>query len=217
MEAETGPPNAAAVLARNRREPAPHPGPEVQRDFLTPLGQDAASLAPLIGMETEPLRRMLAGIDSIDVETAIRLARSLQINPQILVERQARSDFARLRDDITLETIPLLVNNGRFVFPESGFMCGRLSGLRENSGYGGVRDETLGFFPDDDDADGAPPRAYSLEFGAKLRVYDSTGDVVWIGVVLRGLDGRPLLPFVRPNQWIDWFTSRRRADYVPAS
>jgi addiction module HigA family antidote len=217
MKAQTGPSIAPLGFARNRREPAAHPGPELVRDFLTPLGLDAAALAPLIGMPAEPLRQMLAGDASIDVETAIRLARSLQINPKLLVERQARADFARLRRNDDLETIPLLPNDGRIVFPASGFMRGRLAGLRENSGYGGVRDETLGFFADEEDEASPPRKAYSLEFGAKLRVYDLLGDVIWTGVVLRGLDGRPLLPYVRPNEWIDWFTSRRRADYVPAS
>jgi addiction module HigA family antidote len=210
-------PVAALDFARNRREPAAHPGPELMRDFLTPLGLDAASLAPMIGMAAEPLQRMLAGEESIDVETAIRLARSLQINPKLLVERQARSDFARLRDNSELESIPLLVNDGRVQFPETGFMHGRLAGLRENSGYGGVRDETLGFFMDNGDDISPPQKAYSIEFGAKLRVYEAPGKVIWTGVVLRTLDGRPLLPYVRPNVWIEWFTGRRRADYVPAS
>jgi len=217
MKAQTGPPITAFGLARNRRVPAAHPGPLLERDFLTPLGLDAASLAPLIGMEAEPLRRMLAGIDSIDVATAIRLARSLQINPQTLIERQARADFARLRNDAELEAIPLLINDGRVTFPESGFLRGRLAGLRENSPHGGVRDETLGFFADESADDSPPRKAYSLEFGAKLRVYDALGSVFWTGVVLRGLDGRLLLPYARPDEWIDWFMARRRADYIPAA
>jgi len=215
MKAQARPPIAALELARNRRVPAAHPGPELVRDFLTPLGLDAQSLAPLIGMEAAPLERMLAGIDSIDVETAIRLARSLQINPKLLVERQARADFARLRRNEQLETIPLLVSDGRIRFPETGFIRGRLAGLRENSQHGGVRDETLGFFADDSAGDSPPHKAYSLEFGAKLRVYDALGNVFWTGVVLRGLDGRLLLPYARPNEWIEWFVTSRRADYVP--
>jgi addiction module HigA family antidote len=215
MKAQIAPPIAALELARNRRVPAAHPGPDLQRDFLTPLGLDADSLAPLIGMDAEPLRRMLSGTDSIDVETAIRLARSLQINPKLLVERQARADFARLRRNTELESIPLLVSDGRIAFPETGFIRGRLAGLRENSPQGGVRDETLGFFADDAADDSPPRKAYSLEFGAKLRVYDALGNVFWTGVVLRGLDGRLVLPFARPSEWIDWFTTRRRADYLP--
>jgi addiction module HigA family antidote len=215
MKAQTGPPIVTLELARNRRAPAVHPGPQLERDFLAPLGLDAASLAPLIGMEAERLRRMLAGIDSIDVPTAIRLARSLQINPQTLIERQARADFAKARVDAELESVPLLVNDGRVSFPASGFLRGRLAGLRENSPNGGVRDETLGFFADASADDSPPHKAYSLEFGGKLRVYDALGNVFWTGVVLRGLDGRMLLPYARPSEWIDWFTASRRADYLP--
>jgi len=215
MKASTGPSIAPLELARNRRVPAAHPGPQLQRDFLAPLGLDAASLAPLVGMEAARLRRMLDGVESIDVETAIRLARSLQINPQTVIERQARADFARLRRDAELESIPLLVNDGRVTFPESGFLRGRLAGLRENSPHGGVRDETLGFFADETADDSPPHKAYSLEFGAKLRVYDALGNVFWTGVILRGLDGRPLLPYARPSEWIEWFVTSRRADYVP--
>ncbi len=207
----------ALEVVRNRREPASHPGPGIQQDYLTPLGLDAASLAPQIGMDAARLQRMLAGIDPIDVETAIRLARSLQINPRLLIERQARYDFARLRQDPALSSIPLLANDGRITFPETGFIRGRLAGLRENSLYGGVRDETLGFFADEPDGSYEAAGGYTLEFGSKLRVYDARGDVEWVGVVLRTLDGRPLLPFVRPNEWINWFVNRRRADYVPAA
>jgi addiction module HigA family antidote len=204
-------------VVRNRREPAAHPGPAILRDYLTPLGFDAAGLAPQIGIDASRLQRMLAGNETIDVESAIRLARSLQINPRTIVERQARHDFARLRQDEELEAVPVLRNDGRVSFPETGFISGRLAGLRENSLYGGVRDETLGFFADGADGGYPPSHAYSIDVGAMLRVYDAEGAVIYVGVVMRTLEGRPLLPFVRPSEWIDWFTNRHRADYVEPS
>jgi addiction module HigA family antidote len=204
---------AELELVRNRREPASHPGPAIQRDYLTPLNFDAAGLAKQVGMDAVRLQRMLDGTESIDVESAIRLARSLQLNPRTIVERQARHDFARLRNNAELESIPVLSNDGRVDFPEAGYLRGRLSGLRENSPYGGVRDETLGFFADGNDDTYPPSHAYSLEPGAKLRIYGEGGDVIYVGVFMRNLEGRPLLPFVRPNVWINWFTDRLRADY----
>jgi addiction module HigA family antidote len=216
MEAKTAARIAALEIVANRREPAEHPGPAIAREFLAPLGHDAASFAPTIGIAVERLERMLAGTESIDVESAIRLARSLQINPKLLIERQARHDFARLRRNEALESIPLLVNDGRVAFPEHGFIPGRLAGLRENSPYAEVRDETLGFFADGSEDDSPPQKAYSLELGGKLRVYDEAGRVpIWNGVILRSFEGRTILPYVRPSEWIEWFTGRRRADYVP--
>jgi addiction module HigA family antidote len=197
----------------SRRVATVHPGPAIQRDYLTPIGFGAADLAPQIGMDAGRLERMLAGTEPIDIESAIRLARALQINPRIIVERQARHDFTRLRENREIETVPVLRNDGRVTFPETGYIHGRLVGLRENSPYGGVRDETLGFFPDD--SPGHPPlHIYSLEVGAKLRVYDPASEVSYVGVVMRTLEGRPLLPFVRPTDWIVWFAERYRADYV---
>lgn len=199
-------------IVPSRREPALHPGPAIQRDYLAPIDFGADDVAPQIGMDAGRLARMLAGTESIDIESAIRLARALQINPGIIVERQARHDFASLREDREIEAVPVLRNDGRLTFPQTGYMRGRLVGLRENSLYGGVRDATLGFFPDD--APGHPPlHIYSLEVGAKLRVYDPQSTVAYVGVVMRTFEGRPLLPFVRPSEWIVWFTERYRADY----
>jgi addiction module HigA family antidote len=216
MEVKTAARIAALELVANRREPATHPGPAILSYFLAPLGHDAASFAPLIGMPVQRLERMLTGNETIDVESAIRLARSLQINPKLLVERQARYDFAQLRRDEALEAIPLLKDDGRVAFPESGFIRGRLAGLRDTSAYGGVRDETLGFFSDAGQGETPPEKAYPLDFGAKLRIYDEAAETaVWTGVVLRNLEGRILLPYVRPSVWIEWFASRRRADFIP--
>jgi len=199
----------------SRREPAPHPGPALQREYLDPLGIDAATLAAQIDIDPERLQRMLAGVDSIDVETAIRLARSLQINPKLLMERQVRHDFAIRRADPELEALPVLANDGFVTFPDHGFLRGGLVGIREASGWGEVRPETLAFFADGRDDD-LSNRIYEIKRGARLRVYKADGEVEWIGVVLQSLEGRPLLPFVRPKEWQAWFANHRRADFIPA-
>jgi addiction module HigA family antidote len=201
---------------RSRRQAAPHPGPAIARDYLAPLGLDAASLAEQIGMDAELLAAMLAGDISIDVETAVRLSRSLQLNPQTLMEMQLRHDFARARANGAIESIPVLAADGRVGFPGEGFLRGRLAGLRESSGYGEVRFETLAFF-----ADVTPGRdiltcMFDIRLGARLRIYGSDGVPLWTGIVLETFDGKPLLPYARPSTWIDWFTNRLRADFVPA-
>ncbi len=205
-----------AESADNRRRPAPHPGPDIKRDYLAPLGLDVATLARHVGMEVASLTAMLAGERSIDVATAIRLGRSLQINPQLVMERQTRHDFAMLRDDDELEQIEVLPSGGDFPFPASGYLCGRLAGLRETWGYGEVRPETLGFLADaDSDGQDVRLRLHELKTGSRLRVYDPSGAPLWVGVVLETLEGQPLLPFARPGSWIGWFVHRYRADFVP--
>ena len=199
-----------------RRQAAPHPGPGILHGYLEPLGLDAASLAAQIGMEASLLGAMLSGEKSIDVETAVRLSRSLQLNPQTLMEMQMRHDFACARSNDRLETIPVLAADGRVRFPEDGFLRGRLAGLRETTGYGEVRFETLGFFADPKPGQDVLVCMYDIRLGARLRIYGPDGRPVWTGVVLETLDGKPLLPYARPNTWIEWFAGRERADFVPA-
>ncbi|MDQ2908016.1 MAG: HigA family addiction module antitoxin [Candidatus Eremiobacteraeota bacterium] len=202
---------------RNRRQPAPHPGPSIKRKYLDPLGVRVATLAAHIGMQATALQPMLAGETSIDVETAIRLGRALQLNPQIIMERQVKHDFLVLRDDEGLESIDVLPPDGRFPFPEKAFLRGRLAGLRETWGYGDVRPETLGFLADaESDGQDLRLRLHELGTGSRLRVYAPNGEVLWVGVVMETLEGQPLLPSVRPGTWIGWFVQRYRADFTPA-
>lgn len=198
-----------------RRQAAPHPGLTIALEHLVPLNLDAASLAAQIGMDADVLQEMLGGQRSIDVETAVRLSRSLQLNPKILMEQQTRHDFARARENVALESIPVLAADGRVVFPKTGFLRGRLAGLRESSGYGEVRFETLGFHADPAEGQSIVECMYDIRRGAQLRIYDSEGAPMWTGVVLETLDGKPLLPYARPNTWIEWFANRTRADFVP--
>lgn len=212
------PARSAAAEEHTRRQPAPHPGPPLKRDYLDPLGVEAAILARHIGMKATVLQAMLAGDTAIDVETAIRLGRALQLNPQLIMERQVRHDFLVLRDDQELESIEVLPRNERFPFPEVGYLRGRLAGLPQTWGYGDVRPETLGFLADAEfDGQDLRLRLHELGIGTRLRVYAPSGEVVWVGVVMRTLEGQPLLPSVRPGVWIGWFVQRYRADFTCAS
>jgi addiction module HigA family antidote len=202
--------------ASSRRAPATHPGPELQRDYLDPLRLETPALAAQIGMDPERLGRMLGGFEPIDVETAIRLARSLQINPRTLMERQISYDFAVLRNDPGLCSIAVLADEGRVPFPDFGFLRGELSGLRENWGWGEVRPETLAFFSDGHEDEHPSARMHEIRKGSRLRVYGPAGEIVWVGVVLDSLEGKPLLPYVRPAVWIEWFLNHWRADFFPA-
>ncbi len=202
--------------APGRRQEAPHPGPLIARDYLAPLRLDASSLAAAVGMDGPRLQSMLDGTLGIDVETAVRLSRSLQLNPKRVMELQLRHDFARARDDAALETIPVLRNDGRVTFPADGYLQGRLAGLRATSGYGEVRFDTLGFFQDEAQGGDIRTRMHAIRPGVRLRIYGADELPVWQGIVLASLDGKPLLPYARPNTWIEWFVKRLRADFVGA-
>lgn len=215
---QSGAASSADAGEHNRRQPAPHPGPPLKRDYLDPLGVDAATLSAHINMKATVLLAMLAGETSIDVETAIRLGRALQLNPQAIMERQVRHDFLVLRDDEELESIEVLPRNEHYTFPEVGYLRGRLAGLRETWGYGEVRPETLGFLADAEfDGQDLRFRLHELSRGARLRVYAPSGEVLWVGVIMQTLEGQPLLPSVRPGVWIGWFVQRYRADFTCAS
>ncbi len=200
-----------------RRKAAPHPGPDIKREYLDPIGFDAVALAAQMHMDATRLENMLAGEAPIDVDAAVRLGRSLQLNPKIIMERQLAHDFAVSRADDELENLPVLENDGRFTFPETGFLSGCLTGLRQSWGYGEVRPETLGFFADAQGANDDPrARMYPIDYGSRIRVFDTDGSTLWVGMVLERLEGGPLLPFVRSSDWIEWFVNRLRADFVPA-
>jgi addiction module HigA family antidote len=206
----------APTIAPSRRRPAPHPGPALVRDFLEPLHLDADSLAAAIGMDAAVLAEMLAGKTSIDVETAVRLSRSLQLNPQKLMERQLLHDFAAARDNVRVRSIPVLTPRERVDFPEGGFLRGRLAGLQDTAGFGDVRFETLGFFADPLPGHDMIASMHTIRRGVRLRIYGPDGLPIWVGTVLETLEGNPLLPYARPSTWIEWFVRRFRADFIAA-
>jgi len=201
----------------NRRLPVAHPGPELDRDYLVPLGLLVEDVARHIGMTDAPaLAAMLAGSRSIDVETAIRLGRAFQLNPVEIMERQNRFDFRTARVDETLERIPPIGVGASFAFAEDRALRGSLVGLERPGAYATARIETLGFIADagtlDDDI---RARTYGLEPGSLLRVYEHDGSIAWCGPILHTFDGQPIFSAVRPTQWLPWFTQNHRAAYVP--
>lgn len=201
----------------NRRLPVAHPGPELDRDYLVPLGLSVEAVARHIGVTDAPaLAAMLVGSRSIDVETAIRLARAFQLSPVELMERQNRFDFRTARVDETLERIPPIGVGAAFAFPEDRALRGSLVGLERPDPYAAARIETLGFIADsrtlDDDI---RARTYGLEPGSILRVFERDGTVAWCGPVLHTFDGQPIFAAVRLAQWLPWFTENHRAAYVP--
>jgi len=201
----------------NRRLPVVHPGPELVRDHLAPLGLTAEDVAQHIGLaDVSALAAMLAGRRSIDVETAIRLGRAFQLSPVELMERQNRCDFRAARADDTLERIPPIGVGAAFAFPDDRALRGSLVGLKRPELHAAARVETLGFIadartPDDD----IRARSYDLEPGSLLRIFEHDGVIAWCGPVLHAFDGQPIFAAMRLAEWLPWFTESHRAAYVP--
>ncbi len=193
-----------------RRTAAPHPGPVIKSQFLDPLGISAEALAQQIGLPAERLAAMLEGRTSIDVETAVRLARSLQLPGERLMQMQLRFDFAAARAIPSLQTLASLRPVEPPQFPESGFLRGHLGHAAEDSpGEGSLFfQEELSRAVAGDDYAGL----HALWHGDRLRIYGPAGDPIWTGPILQNLDGRMLLPFVRAEEWQPWFASGYRAD-----
>ncbi len=208
----------AAPRGPDRRRDVAHPGPMLVRQYLEPLGLSPADVARHVGMDAAVLAAMLAGDASIDVDTAIRVGRALQINPRRLMAEMNDHDFAIRRANAVLQAIGVMPDDGRLPFPETGFLRGVLTGLRESWGYEDVRFETLAFVERAQRAE-ADLRSFihPIEQGSLLRVFDRDDAILWSGPVLQTLDGKPFLPYVRPSIWIDWFTDRYAAEYVPVA
>src|SRR5208283_5334149 len=88
-----------------RRAAAPHPGPIIKRQFLDPIGLTPEALADQIGMPAERLAAMLDGRASVDVDAAVRLARSLQVPGERVMQMQVRFDFAAARAVPSLQAV----------------------------------------------------------------------------------------------------------------
>jgi len=195
---------------KERRTAAPHPGPLVKEQFLDPLGVSPEALAAQIDIDADRLADMLAGRSSIDVETAVRLARCLQLPGERVMQMQNRFDFAAARALPELTALQVLQPVEPPPFPDSGFLVGRLGYAADDSPSGGslffqqhLPDLVVG-----DDYAGL----HALFEGDRLRIYGPDGEPIWTGPILRNLDGRMLLPFVRVTEWQPWFAGGYRAD-----
>jgi plasmid maintenance system antidote protein VapI len=186
-------------LFTERRAAAPHPGPIVQRQFLDPLGISADRLAA-----------MLEGRASIDVETAVRLSRSLQLPGERLMQMQVRFDFSAARAIPSLQTLAILKPVDEPPFPQTGFIRGHLRHAADDS----PSEQSL-FFQEELEAVVTGDEyagLHALWQGDRLRIYGSTGETIWVGPILQNLDGRILLPFARLSEWTPWFSGGYRAD-----
>ncbi len=186
-----------------------HPGPLIARELLAPLGLRTEELARHVGVDPDRLGAILRGEASFDAEAAARLGRAFEISSDKIVQMQVKYDLALLRADPAIQAIGILPAPADVAFPDVA-LHGRLAEAADE-GNGG-----FSFFFREDVGDESPLDPYrgvhSLWAGDRLRVRDAKDRVLWTGPILRNLDGRMLLPYVRFQAWIEWFYSGLRAD-----
>lgn len=190
-----------------RRVEAPHPGPQIKRDYVDALGLTVSELATHVGLEVERLTAMLAGTRSLDVEATIRISRALQLPAERIMRMQMRRDFADARSSEVGSTIEVFVPRQIAAFPQT-FVPGRLARANDAGDGSFFFQQTLEGPVVGDSYAGL----HALWRGDLLRVYEPAGGVLWHGPVLTDFDGHVQLPYVRAETWIAWFVAGHRAD-----
>lgn len=79
-------------ISRSSRS-APHPGAFLESRFLQPLGISQAELAQSLGVSRRRINELIVGKRSISTDTAIRLSRYFQTDPEFWLQLQMRWDI----------------------------------------------------------------------------------------------------------------------------
>lgn len=94
------------------RLPPVHPGDILQRDFLDELGLSAYRLAQQTGMPAQRISEIVNGKRAITADTALRLGRFFDVDPQWWLNMQAHYDLEVTRralgDRLDTEVRPLV-------------------------------------------------------------------------------------------------------------
>jgi addiction module HigA family antidote len=182
----------------------------ILREYLEPLGVSPAEFARHLGIDGDVMGRICRGETPLTVATATRIARALQISADRIINMQIRHDVAAAKTDPTVVGVGVLPMPAAPAFPDVNVLHGRLAETSE-PGYDGLcwffkeeRERAFG----ESEYDGL----HALWRGDVLRVFDPSDKVIFVGPVLKDLDGRMLLPYARFQMWIEWFLGRFRAD-----
>lgn len=91
----------------NQERPTIHPGEILREEFLKPAGIDSRRLAEALRLPCDRIRGILAGEQSVCVDTGLRLARFFGTSDRFWLELQmeyelqrAHRDLHRIRQDI---------------------------------------------------------------------------------------------------------------------
>ena len=75
-----------------------HPGEVLEKEFLEPLGVNAAELARAIHAPPNRITRLINGQAAVTPDTALRLARALRTTPEFWLNLQLRFDLETAAD-----------------------------------------------------------------------------------------------------------------------
>lgn len=89
-----------------------HPGEVLAELYLDPLGMNAAALASRLDVCHTRIEGLLEQQASIDVDTALRLARFFSTTPEYWMNLQRSWDLARAKEAIDVSTIVPLRSDG---------------------------------------------------------------------------------------------------------
>lgn len=162
-------------------------------------------------MEPALLERMLAGSAPFDVPTAIRLARTLQVSAEKIMQMQLKYEFALARNMPEFRSLEAFGPRADEPFPQSDYLSGHLG----RAATEGSADSSFFFqqhierpVPGDQYAG-----LHALWRGDRLRIFHpGSREVLWIGPILQNLDGKLLLPYAQPADWHGWFAAAYPAD-----
>jgi addiction module HigA family antidote len=118
------------MVGAERRVAAPHPGPLLKREYVDMLGLDVATFAAQLGMDASLLGAMLEGRASIDVVTAVRIARALQLPAERIMQMQLRHEFYSIRQSDAFQGADLVRPAAPVPFPDQ-HLCGHLGRSRD--------------------------------------------------------------------------------------
>ena len=176
-------------------------------DYLAPMGVEHRVFARWCGIGEARFEMIACGKASLAVHEAIRIARALDLNADRIVQMQTKFDLAVARADAANATISPIPTPASFVFPTRNVVRGSLAEISD-SAYEGY----CWFLRENAPATNGYDDLRELVRGDVLRVYDADGDVLYVGTVLKDLEGRMLLPHATFAQWSPWFFQRHRAD-----
>lgn len=72
-----------------------HPGEVLRKEFLVPLGMSASALGRAVGVPPNRITALIAEQRDATADTAIRLARALDTDPQFWLNLQTAHDLSK--------------------------------------------------------------------------------------------------------------------------
>jgi addiction module HigA family antidote len=103
-------------MSNNKITPT-HPGKLLYTEFLAPHGLTAAEVSRATGIPNSRLSEVFSGRRSITADTAIRIGRLLELDPQSFINLQAHYDLVTTQAALDARRPPLKIPSLRSLIP----------------------------------------------------------------------------------------------------